>query len=95
MIRRSHIFGLALFALAFSQTADHARAATASGSFAVSIRVASVCEANGLCGTALVHVVGTSATVPALLTPLAPTADREAGERIDTHQANGPVEIDF
>jgi hypothetical protein len=77
-----------------------AQAATASAGFAVSIRVASVCEANGFCGAPIVHVVGTPANAgatgaSAIVTPLAPTADRDAGQRIDTRQSTGSIQIDF
>jgi len=95
MIRSSHIFGLALIALALCQTVGHAQAATASGSFAVTVRVANACETNAQCGTATVRVLGTPVNSAMVVTPLAPTADRDAGQRIDTRQSKGPVEIDF
>jgi hypothetical protein len=95
MNRSSHIWGFALLALAFSQSGGVAHAATASGSFAVSVRVANVCETNGQCGTATIRSLGSATIAAALVTPLAATADRAAGERIDTRQNVGPVEIDF
>jgi hypothetical protein len=101
MTRPLRLIGFALLALAFGQVGGTAHAATASTSFAVSVRVASVCEASGLCGGAVIRILDASghaaALIPAgaLVTPLAATADRDAGERIDTRQNNGPVEIDF
>jgi hypothetical protein len=97
MIRPSHIMALAFAVLALSQPISQARAASATAGFAVTVRVANACEANGQCGTATVHVLGASSSagsVP-LVTPLAPTADRDAGQRIETSQSAGSVEIEF
>jgi hypothetical protein len=97
MIRTAHIMALSLAVLAVCQPVGHARAATAAAGFAVTVRVANACEANGLCGAATVRVLGASisaGTVP-VVTPLAPTADRDAGQRIETSQGAGSVEIEF
>jgi hypothetical protein len=100
MSRLSHLSGIALLALALGQAGGHAHAATASTGFAVTVRVASLCEANGLCGGPLIRVLDASgrapiATAGTLVTPLGPTADSAAGQRIDMRQSAGPIEIDF
>jgi len=88
---------LAFAVLALGQPIGHAHAATATAGFAVTVRVANACEANGLCGAATVRVLGaiTSAGSVPVVTPLAPTADRDAGQRIETSHGAGLVEIQF
>jgi hypothetical protein len=107
MFRSSKLVGLAaLTLLVLGQSVTHAHAATASAGFAVSVRVAAMCEAAGACGTAAIHQLDASGHVSATgvptaasvtVTPLAPNADSVAGQRIDTPKgvSNGPVEVVF
>jgi hypothetical protein len=95
MSHLSKIWGHALFLLAFSQSTGHAQTKTGSDGFAVSNRVASACEASGLCGTATIRMFGIPVSTGVIVTPLAPTADQKPGHRIDTGGSTGTVEIDF